>query len=202
MRPFFIGEAVGFGWKTLKGNFLFFLGLVVLVGLITYVPSAVSQSLPQNLALLSSVITLISWLLGMLISVGLIKVALEFVDKGKSNLSELLVDVRLIIFYFVTAILVALATALGFVLLLVPGIILAIRLQFWPYFLVDKKVGPIEAIKMSWHATKGYSWDLVGFGLTMLALNLLGLLALIVGIAVTAPITLLATAYVYRKLNA
>lgn len=201
MNPFFIGEAVGFGWKTFKTHWLFFLGLMLLLALVNFIPNYVSSLIPSNLAILAGIINLVGWIFNLVLGVGLIKIALNFVDSGNSNFKDLFLDVKVIIFYILTAIVVGVITMLGFILLIVPGVILAIRLQFWPYLLVDKKLGPIQAIKGSWLLTAGYGWDLVGFGLALAVLNLLGLLLLVVGLVVTAPISMLATASLYRSLE-
>jgi uncharacterized membrane protein len=44
---------------------------------------------------------------------------------------------------------------LGYLLLIVPGVILAIGLYFSVYFVVDRRMGAVEAMKASWAATKG-----------------------------------------------
>jgi uncharacterized membrane protein len=85
--------------------------------------------------------------------------------------------------------------------LIIPGIILSMGLAFVPYLVVDRGLGPIEAIKESWRITKGHKWQLLLLFLALLGLNLLGLVALLIGIFVTVPITMLAFAHAYRTLN-
>ena len=97
-------------------------------------------------------------------------------------------------------ILTVIAVAIGFLLLVVPGIILAIGLSFVPYLVVDRGLGPIEALKESWRITKGHKWQLLLLLLALVGINLLGVLALIVGIFVTVPITMLAFAHAYRTI--
>ncbi len=46
---------------------------------------------------------------------------------------------------------------LGLFALIIPGIIIACRLAFVPYIIMDKKLDPIEAVELSWKLTKG-SW--------------------------------------------
>ena len=96
-------------------------------------------------------------------------------------------------------ILTVIAVVLGFLVLVVPGIILAIGLSFVPYLVVDRGLGPIEALKESWRITKGHKWQLLLLFLALVGINLLGVLALIVGIFVTVPITMLAFAHAYRR---
>lgn len=49
----------------------------------------------------------------------------------------------------------ALVVGLGYMLLIVPGVILAIGLQFSAFFVVDRGMGAVEAMKASWELTKG-----------------------------------------------
>ena len=85
-------------------------------------------------------------------------------------------------------------------MLIIPGIIWGIKFQFFSYFIVDKGLGPIEALKRSSTITKGAKWDLFLFGLLVWLINLLGALCLLVGLFATIPTTGVAMAFVYHKL--
>lgn len=50
--------------------------------------------------------------------------------------------------------------------------------------------------------TQGVKWRLLGFGLLCLGVNLVGAIAIGVGLLVTIPTTLVAAAYVFRRLQA
>ncbi len=55
--------------------------------------------------------------------------------------------------------------AVSFLLLIVPFFFVLPRLQLAPYFLINQKLGIIDAIKASWHDTKGHSgevWGIIG----------------------------------------
>ncbi len=53
--------------------------------------------------------------------------------------------------------LVGVIIIIGFVLLVVPGIIFACKLVFTPYLVVDRKMEVIEAVKESWRMTNGHA---------------------------------------------
>lgn len=89
---------------------------------------------------------------------------------------------------------------IGMVLLIVPGIILALMFMLYSYFIVDKGAGAIQSIKMSVKATAGHRWQLFGFALVCVLVNIVGALLLGVGLLVTIPTTMLAGVYIYRKL--
>ncbi len=71
---------------------------------------------------------------------------------------------------------------LGFFALIIPGIIIACRLVFVSYIIMDKKVDPIEAVEMSWKLSKGYGWKIFFMGFTSIFICIFGLILLIVGI--------------------
>jgi len=71
---------------------------------------------------------------------------------------------------------------LGLFALIIPGIIIACRLVFVSYIIMDKKLDPIEAVELSWKLTKGHGWTIFFMGFTSIFLIIFGLLLLIVGI--------------------
>ena len=86
------------------------------------------------------------------------------------------------------------------ILLIIPGIIWGIKFQFFSCFIVDKGVGPIEALKRSSVITKDAKWDLFLFNLLLILINLLGAICLLIGLFVTIPTTMVDWAFVYRRL--
>lgn len=98
------------------------------------------------------------------------------------------------------AVLSVIATYVGFALLIVPGIILGLAWSMGYLFLVDRSLGPIEALKASWRLTSGSRWKLFGLGLLMMLISF-GLQMVCVGIFWSNPLFCLAWTYVYLRLN-
>jgi uncharacterized membrane protein len=103
--------------------------------------------------------------------------------------------------YLGTSLLLALAIAVGFVLLIVPGIIFGLMFMFATFVVIERELGPIDALTESHRMTRGHKWPLFGFMLLLLLVNLLGLLALVVGVLVSIPVSTLAFVYAYRALG-
>ncbi len=87
-------------------------------------------------------------------------------------------------------ILTILILIVGFVLLIIPGIILLWRLFLAPYILIDKKTDVMSALADSWNTTKGYAWPIYSILLFSLVLALTavvpivgGLIAFVLGVA-------------------
>jgi hypothetical protein len=71
---------------------------------------------------------------------------------------------------------------LGLFALLVPGIIIACRLAFVSYIVMDKKLDPIEAVELSWKMTRGHGWKIFFMGFVSFFIIIFGLILVIVGV--------------------
>jgi hypothetical protein len=103
--------------------------------------------------------------------------------------------------YLVATVLYVLAVGLGLLLLILPGIYVAIRFGFYGYAMVDRNAGIIESFRLSSQLTKGYKRSLFLLVILAILLNVLGLLAVLYGLLVTIPVSLIAYAYAYDRLS-
>lgn len=78
--------------------------------------------------------------------------------------------------------------------------ILAIKYAFYAYVIVDKSVGPIQALKESGEVTHGSKWDVLFLYIGVSIVIYLGIFAMGVGILFAIPLALLAMAEVYNRL--
>ena len=102
--------------------------------------------------------------------------------------------------YIITNVIRQIIIIVGLILFIIPGIIFAIKLQFVDYLIVDKKMG-IDSLSKSWNMTKGVKWNLFLLWILIALINIAGALLLLVGLFITVPLSVVATAYVYRKLS-
>jgi len=75
---------------------------------------------------------------------------------------------------------------IGFLMLIVPGIIFACRLAFVPFLVIDQKMEALDALKASWAMTKGHGWTIFFMGLLAFFIIIAGLLVLIFGVLISA----------------
>jgi uncharacterized membrane protein len=195
-------EALQFGWNTLKSNLGFFIGLLIVSGLLYAVPFIIAEKAWEANIFLGVILYIADFALTIIISMGLVKIALRFCDSEKGGFSDLFSQYRLFFKFLFATILYALIVFGGTLLLIVPGIIWGIKFWFYDYFVIDKNLGPIEALKRSSAITRGVKWNLFVFFLLLLGINLLGALCLLIGLFATIPTTMVAAAFVYRKLLA
>jgi uncharacterized membrane protein len=71
---------------------------------------------------------------------------------------------------------------LGFILLIIPGIIVACRLAFVGYLVMDKKLDPIQAVEESWKMTRGHGWTIFFMAFLSIFIFVGGLCVLFVGV--------------------
>jgi uncharacterized membrane protein len=90
---------------------------------------------------------------------------------------------------------------IGFVLLIVPGIIFACKLAFTPYLVVDRKMPVIEAIGESWRMTGGHAWKVFLIGLLSIPIVIAGLICFGVGIIIAVMWINLAFASLYHAVS-
>ncbi len=89
--------------------------------------------------------------------------------------------------------------SLWMLLACVPVIYLSIRLFFAPYLLIDRGVGPVEAVKMSWKASYPVQGRVFIFLILAFFVSLLGVLCFIVGVFVSMIVTIYAQGALYRQ---
>ena len=81
--------------------------------------------------------------------------------------------------------LVAVIVIIGFILLIIPGIVFACKLAFTPYLVVDRKMGALEAVKESWRMTGGHAWKVFFIGLLAIPVCIAGLICFGMGIIIS-----------------
>jgi uncharacterized membrane protein len=199
-------SALRFGWETFKKRSWFFVGSTVVILLASALGDAFTTGIDAvtssgTLDDPSLIGTAINLALGTLISMGATAFYLAAHDSPDTVELSSLWHPRPFWRYLGASILFGLAVAVGFVLLIVPGIIVALMLMFTTFIVIDRGFGPIEALKESHRITYGHKWNLLGFSLVLVLINLLGLLALVVGLLVSIPVSSLAFVYAYRLLS-
>jgi uncharacterized membrane protein len=194
------GEAIKFGWEKMKKHFWFFVGLLILTCLIQIIPSGIANIFKQKVFILYVVLIIAAWVIQIIVRMGVIKITLDVVDKEEANLNKLFSCTQLLGKFILGAILYGLIVAAGLILFIIPGIIWAIKYQFFSYLIIDKNLGPLEAIKKSGEITSGNKGKLFWLGILFFLINVVGAICLLIGLFATIPTTMVAMAFVYRKL--
>lgn len=96
----------------------------------------------------------------------------------------------------------AIITAIGYVLCLVPGVIVALGISLSSLLIVDQDLSGVDALKRSWEMTKGHKLNIFLWGLIGIFVYLAGVLACGFGaLFVSIPMALVGVAYIYLKIK-
>jgi hypothetical protein len=133
--------------------------------------------------------------------VGLLRLSLGVARGQRVSFGMLFGGIDRFVPMFVAYLATLLGMSIGLVLLVVPGIILAVGLTFSSYFIIDQEMGPIEGILASWHVTEGQRGQVF---LLVCAEGLVlsgALLLCVLPFFVAVPTCTLATTIVYLRMT-
>ncbi|MBZ5740499.1 hypothetical protein [Nocardioides mangrovi] len=220
-----LGDALSYGWKKFQEN----VGQIIIAAIVLVVAFAIVGAIGFGIqALLTSdaechvassgalvcdkgsgflwrmvVGALVAGLLfvvGQIIGAGIIRGALGITEGRKFETAEIFKTDQ-IGPVVVASLLVGVLTTIGYALCYLPGIAVAFLTSYTLFFVIDKGLSPVDAIKASFDfTTKNLGntivWYIVG-GLVALA----GIIACFIGLVVTIPMVIIGTAFTYKKLS-
>jgi hypothetical protein len=91
-------------------------------------------------------------------------------------------------------------TTVGFICFILPGVYLIVAWWFTLILVMDKGLDFWPAMELSRKVITRHWWKFLGFWLVVLLLNVLGLVCLVVGFFLTAPLAMIAVAYAYEDI--
>lgn len=98
-------------------------------------------------------------------------------------------------------VLTTIATVLGTICFVIPGIYLFVAFFLSTVFLVRDDVDAIEAMRRSYYATKTKWWFVLGLAILTGLLNLAGVISMLVGVLITVPLSILVTIFAAEGLS-
>ena len=147
----------------------------------------------------------LSGILGQVVSVwlslGWIRIGLNLVDGREVKVGMLFGEGRKLLRAVLASILFGLMVVAGLVLLIVPGIYLALRFGQYLTAIVDRDLGVMESFAYSSAITADNRMNLLVLGVLSFLIMLAGLLALVVGLILAYPVVWLSWLVGYRWLQ-
>jgi len=229
-KSFGFGEVLGFGWRAMKDNLGFFVAVFIILFLISSLGQIFGYVVQQYSGIISSLfgllLPLVTLIIAIIVAIGFIKITLSLCDERKPKFSMLFDAWGYFWKYLVTGLLYGLIImappAACMVLLIFPSAAMSIPYFMPPlfimafilatnslikfslcfYFVVDKGLGPINALRASSRTTMGAKWSLFVFGILCSLINLLEVLCFGIGTFATLPTIMIAMTLVYRQLSA
>lgn len=223
-----VGSAVSYGWSKFQANvgqmilaaLAIFAGAVLIYGIAFFaiiLPSGSSDyecsfdaSGDYNctgdaggLGILSLIVLALLYVVffvyAQVIGAGLIREALA-VTQGRPFSTAGVFKFENIGNVIVTSLLVGVGTFIGTILCVLPGIIFAFMTMYSLFFVVDKNLAPVDAIKASIDLVKNNVGSTIIWYLVAYVIALVGAILCGIGLLVAIPVILVGSAYTYKKL--
>lgn len=191
-----IGGYLARGWELFKRNIGGFIGYAVFLGLLNlgfalltgiFDPGASDpERSPTGIAsLLNGINTIIS----IPLQAGFYIVAFKLAKQRPTSFSDFFRGFNYFLPLFLSSIVSGIFIALGFLLLILPGIYLAVAYSFVVPLILERKMGFWQAMETSRKVITKRWFAFLGLGLLMLVINLAGIIPLGLGLLVTIPLT-------------
>ena len=208
-----VKECLRFGWETFKKRPWVLVGALALGVIVEAITSGIEEFASGHVAV-ETLGILVALLISLLYALGHTHLFLRMHDDPSTARFKDLWYPKPFWRFLATSILLWLFIGLPYlalVLLSVPKVVLAILIipalfvslvfGFALYLVVDTGRGPIEAMKESARITQGHRLRIFLLLLAVVGVNIVGAVALLVGLFVTIPVTVLAMVHAYRTLS-
>ena len=194
-------DAIRFGWGAARRNFGFFITMLIVTSIVDGIPGQIQWATRERAPLVAALAGLLGVAIGIVTSIGWTKVLLRIVDGERPSHTDLYAHHALLFRYLGAALLYALSIVAGMILFIIPGILAAVRFSMSSFLVVDRGMGPLEAMRKSAEITRGERWHLFIAGLVLAGFALLGAAAMLIGLLWTLPAAMVAGAFIYRRLS-
>ena len=196
-------EILKTSWRRLLRQFWLLVGLGI--GFTIIYSLLYIFSMPQHgetMKISGIIVGILDWILLYIFFMGYMKNCFQTIDGEEPQFSAYGQVSRKFFTFLIALIIYGIVVAIGLALLILPGIYLMIRLQYYLAAIVDEDAGIIDSLKRSWQITKGQELPLFVILLIMIAISCIGTIALVVGIFVAIPFMMLIHCVTFRKLTA
>jgi hypothetical protein len=195
-----VGNAFSYGWAKFTQNLGQILLAVIVLVVVLIAIQAVGYVIGGGI-IIQWIFSLASWVVSMIIGAGIVRGALD-ITEGKALDPKTLLSPHKLGEVIVASVLTGVATFIGLILCIIPGLLVMFFTSYTLYFLMDREdVGAIDAIKASFEFTKSHAGDVIVWFLLSLLTYIVGFCLCGVGLIAAIPVIILGTAYTYKTLN-
>ena len=205
-----VGNAIRYGWNHFKTNAWTWIGAVVIAAVIqsllntlfgnrsAFRVDTIGQSLWSMSWILGSILTVV---IGYLINAAFVRGALHEVESGQRPSLGSFLKFTNVGNVILASILVGVMTAIGLILLIIPGLIVAF-LSWWTLqFVIDRHDSAVDGIRSSFRAIASQAGPVFLLALALIGINILGAIPLGLGLLITIPLSTIASTYAYRVVS-
>ncbi len=150
------------------------------------------------------IIPWIGWLASAAVSpvllIGCFIVSAKMLQGGSPQFSDFFLGFRFFVPLLLTGLVGGLLTGIGFLLLIIPGVYLMVSYLFATNLVVDRRLDFWPALELSRGTINPIWFGMFGFLLLLVLVKLLGVIALLVGLLVSLPVSCCAVTAAYADL--
>jgi hypothetical protein len=207
-----VGAAISYGWEKFKANWGVWVGIsliAVIISVVVQLPFGgfdggfgtgdMDSGFGAGSLILSMIGLVVSFVVGALIQAAFVRGALHELNGNKPNFGAFF-QFGNIAQVFVASLIVGAITSIGYLLCVIPGVIVMFLTWYTLTFVLDQNQDATTAIKSSFNLTSQNVGPLLLLALACVGLNIVGALLCLIGLLVSGPVTLIAATYAYRFL--
>lgn len=206
--PVSVEQVFNYAWQIWQVNLGLLVGTTVMLFAIIYglaIPIGIAQAAlendsPEAAALVGGIGNIVSNLIQMYLGIGQAQIALKLARRQPANFSDLFSGGEKFLYVFVASLLAGVVVLVSLITIVGP-IILA--LMFWPFYwlIVDGRAGIIESFSIG-RMVADKNWGTVFvLALLNLGINLLGCMALCIGMLFSIPLGTMLFAVAYLMMS-
>lgn len=185
------------GWELTKKH----MGFLVVSFIVYILAYGLLALLARGHGFIAAVAQITTSVLSILYTIGLYRIALLILKGGTPKPDDFRSDIGLFFSVLWCSIIVGFFTFVGFICLIIPGIIVALRLSMAQFLVIEKNLSGWQAAKLSWNLTRGYSWKILGFALLAGLIFLISLIPIGLGLLVSVPFVAISYVLLYKKIE-
>ena len=196
--PVEAGDVINYAWEVWKANLGLLVGVFVLIAVVGWLFNGLQSGLQFALqqadfgegeaALLTLPINLIGSIAQFYLGIGQATIGLRLARGRRAEFSDVFSAGSLFLPVLGGSILFYLAMGMGFVLLVIPGIIVAVLFWSFYFLIIERKAGVIESFSVSYDMCKQNVGTTLVLFLAGMGITILGLLACGFGLLLAAPL--------------
>jgi hypothetical protein len=199
--PGMVGACIRAAWEIFKREWVILVAMYFVYTILTAGPDWTFNRVLGKDHPLSITIRFGAAVFSMLLYPGFIVAGLKAVRGARVEFTDLFAGFQRLGAVLAWSIVGGILTGVATLLLVLPGIIVALGLSQAGYLVFDRGMGGVDGLRASWKLMTGYRWTFFVLMLALIGINILGFMALCVGYFVTAPLTAIALAVFHEWLR-
>jgi hypothetical protein len=191
-----IGGYLSRGWELFKRNVGGFIGFALLLGMInigfmvfTAIVDPTAGDPEQPPSAIASLLNGISTIISIPLQAGFYIVAFKLVKQRPTTFGDFFRGFNYFLQLFLASLVSGIFIILGFLLLIIPGIYLAVAYSFVIPLIIERKMEFWQAMETSRKVITKQWFAFLGLGFLMFFINLAGAIACGLGLLITIPLT-------------